>query len=69
MQCGERIVSVNSMDDMFQRFIDALLRFFNTGVSCIDKSETLEITAIIEAGQKALADLDTWISVQQIKEA
>ena len=54
---------VGEMNDYFPCFIEAMLRFFNTGISMIPKEETLEIAALIEAGSAALTSQDTWVEV------
>lgn len=56
-------LSIDTMDDFFPRFIDAMLTFFETGISSAPKEQTLEITALIEAGTVALATPDQWILV------
>jgi len=57
------IVVVNEMQDYFARFIDAMLGFFETGESPIPIEQTLEVTALIEAGSEALKTLDVWVEV------
>jgi len=51
--------------EIFPRQIHALLDFFESGIPPVPKAETLEIMALIEAGRKALASPDTWISVEK----
>ena len=60
-QTDEKSVVLNGMNDFFARFMDAMLGFFNTGVPRVDPCETLEIAALIEAGQAALDAPDTWV--------
>lgn len=55
--------SLDTMDDFFPRFIDAMLTFFDTGLSPIPVAQTLEIAALIEAGLEGLKRGDQWISV------
>lgn len=50
---------------MFTRLIDAMMNFFETGLSPVPKEETLEVMALIEAGEKALENRDTWIRIEQ----
>jgi predicted dehydrogenase len=57
------LVVIDSMDDFFPRFIEAMLSFFDSGESPIPKEQTLEITALIEAGTAALAQPDSWVAV------
>ena len=54
---------VNQMSDFFPRFIDAMLQFFTTGGSLVPVEQTLEITALIEAGNAALKTQDQWVKV------
>lgn len=56
-------LSIDMMDDFFTRFIDAMLAFFDTGVSPIPPAQTLEIAALIEAGSTALGKRDSWVAV------
>jgi len=56
-------LAINEMDDFFPRFIEAMLRFFETGVSLVPKVETLEIAALLEAGADALRTPGTWVDV------
>lgn len=56
-------LNIDTMDDFFPRFIDAMLTFFETGVSSAPREQTLEIAALIEAGTAALATPDQWVSV------
>jgi predicted dehydrogenase len=55
--------SLDTMDDFFPRFIDAMLTFFDTGRSPIPVAQTLEIAALIEAGQQGLTQRDQWVPV------
>lgn len=57
------VVVVNDMQDFFPRFIDAMLGFFETGQSPIPIEQTLEVTALIEAGSLALKTPDVWVAV------
>ncbi len=54
---------INEMNDFFQLFIEAMLKFFDTGVSPVPKAQTLEIAALVQAGQAALSKPDKWIKV------
>lgn len=63
-QHGENLgFSVESFDDFFDGFIDAMLEFFRTGISSVPAKETLEIMAILEAGNASLAARDAWFPV------
>jgi predicted dehydrogenase len=59
---GQALV-INTMNDFFDRFLDGMLEFFNTGVSSIPPAQTLEIAALVETGIKALDTPDTWVPV------
>jgi len=61
---GEEPLVIDAMDDFFPRFIDAMLAFFESGVSPIPKEQTLEIAALIEAGTAALKSRDRWVDVR-----
>lgn len=56
-------VFIPECTDMFNRLIEGVLQFFDTGLPPVPKEETLEIMALIEAGQAALASRDVWIPV------
>ncbi|MBE0697787.1 MAG: hypothetical protein IH586_12770 [Anaerolineaceae bacterium] len=56
---------VGECSEIFPRQIHSLLDFFESGKPPVPKEETLEIMALIEAGQNALARYDTWITVEQ----
>jgi predicted dehydrogenase len=59
----KKLTEINTMNDFFPRFIEAMLRYFDTGENVVPKAETLEIVALIEAGTASLAKPDTWIAV------
>jgi len=66
-QYGEdKSLSVDTMDDFFPRFVEAMLAFFDSGISVIPQAQTLEIAALIEAGNAALSRPDTWVTVPAI---
>jgi len=54
---------VDSMTDFFPRFIEGMLRFFETGEAPFPVEQTLEIAAILEAGTAALTTPDEWVDV------
>ena len=56
---------ISDCTDIFQRLIDSMLSFFETGKPPVPKEETLTIMALIEAGSKALANDDVWIEVEK----
>jgi hypothetical protein len=51
--------------EIFTRQIHSLLDFFETGNPPVPRQETLEIMALIEAGRKAVASYDTWVTVEK----
>ena len=66
VQYGESgVLVVNDMPDFFPRFIEAMLKFFDTGESVIPLEQTLEIAAILEAGTAALKTPNQWVTVPQ----
>ncbi|MGQ9455009.1 MAG: Gfo/Idh/MocA family protein [Armatimonadota bacterium] len=56
-------VIADSMSDFFPRFIESMLGFFESGKSPIPIEQTLEVTAILEAGTKALQKPNEWVDV------
>jgi predicted dehydrogenase len=64
VQYGESgTITVNEMSDFFPRFIEAMLSFFDTGQPQAPPDQTLEITAILEAGTQALKTPGQWVQV------
>lgn len=64
VQYGEtETLVVNEMSDFFPRFIEAMLGFFDTGVSPVPSEQTLAIAAILEAGTAALKCPDEWVNI------
>jgi predicted dehydrogenase len=59
----KKVVEINTMNDFFPRFIEAMLAYFDTGKITVPKAETLEIVALIEAGTAALKKPDKWVAV------
>jgi len=62
---GGEGVFVGETSAIFDRLIDAILDFYESGKPPVPKAETLEIMALIEAGREALANKDSWIEVKQ----
>lgn len=58
-----RTVSVPAMSNTFPNFIKAMCDFFKTGDIKAAHDETVAIMGIIEAGNKALANPNTWIEI------
>jgi hypothetical protein len=64
IQYGEdKSICLSQMKGFFPIFIEENLKFFNSGVNEIPKTETLEIIALIEAGTIALQQPGVWIDV------
>lgn len=63
---GGKSLVIDQMADFFPRFIDGLLSFFDTGTPGAPGRETLEIIAILEAGNEALANPGNWQPVGRI---
>ena len=63
---ADKCVVINEMADFFPRFIEAMLKFFDTGISPVPVRQTLEIAALIEAGTKALETPDKWVKVGSV---
>lgn len=55
------IVVLKELPDYFPRFIDAMLAFFESKEPSVPIEQTLEITALIEAGVTALKTPDQWV--------
>jgi predicted dehydrogenase len=47
----------------FPRFMEGVLRFFDTGDAPVSSAETLEVMALIDAGKQALKQPDEWVAV------
>jgi hypothetical protein len=59
----EGLVVANDMTDFFPCFIEAMLAFFQTGESLVPIEQTLEVAAILEAGNQALRTPDQWVEI------
>lgn len=59
-------IFIGQCSDIFPRLINGMLDFFETGKSPVSREETLEIMALIEAGNKALKNYDTWVNVERL---
>lgn len=57
---------IGQCSDIFPRMIHAILDFFESGQPPVEKTETLAIMAMIEAGGKALQNPDAWVSVESV---
>ncbi len=56
---------INEMADFFPRFVEGMLKFFDTTIPLVPKEQTLEVAALIEAGMQALTKPDRWVKVKQ----
>lgn len=54
---------IDQMSDFFPRFIDAMLRFFQTARASAPKEQTIEIAALLQAGCAGLERMDQWVDV------
>lgn len=63
---NDKSLAIDTMNDFFPRFMNAMLAFLDTGKSPVPERETLEIAALIEAGHSALKIPDTWTPVPQV---
>lgn len=59
---GVNIPAVNG--GFFTTFIDQMLGFFESRNPVVPREETLEVMAILDAGNRALKNADTWMPVQ-----
>jgi hypothetical protein len=60
---ADKVVVINDMNDFLARFVEGMLRFFQTGESLAPREQTLEIAALIEAGTAGLNYMDQWVAV------
>ena len=49
--------------DYFCLFIDAMIKFFDTGISPVPKEQTIDVIAVREAGIKAFKSPFNWVEV------
>jgi predicted dehydrogenase len=56
-------VVISSMGYFFPGLIEAMLKFYDTGVSPIPQEETIEISAIVATGIKALEMPGEWLDI------
>jgi len=56
-------VVLDSMGEFFPGLLDAVLEFFDTGVSPVPKEETIEIARILAAGVSAQKSLGEWMHI------
>lgn len=57
---------INQCTDIFQLLVHSMLEFFKTGKPPVSRDETLEIMALIDAGNKALENDDKWIEIEKL---
>lgn len=58
-------LSIDNMDDFFSLFIDAMLSFFETRLSPVPNSQTIEVMAIRAAGLEAMKTPDQWVFIDR----
>ena len=61
-QSGE-VVSIPTMSNTFLNLIEAMLQFFQTGISPVDRSQTIAIAGVIDALIRAEKTLGSWVNV------
>lgn len=54
---------IDVMEDFFPGLMDAMLRFFKTGLAPVPEAQTIEVTAILQAANLGLATPDQWVPV------
>ncbi len=59
----EGALVINQHSSFFPNLIEAILKFFDTGVSPIAPAETIEIAAVVAAGVRALKTPGKWVKV------
>lgn len=60
-----QLAAVREMTGFFPLFIEAMLNFFETGVSPIPEEQTLEIITLLEAGNRAAQFPDQWLTIMR----
>jgi len=58
-------LSIDKIEDFFPRFIDAMLTFFETRLSPVPNSQTIEIMAIRATGLEAMKTPDQWVPIDR----
>ena len=56
--------TVTIRSDYMRLFIDAMLTFFDTGLSPVSHAQTVEVMAIRCAGERAMREPFSWISIE-----
>lgn len=54
------------VDNYWKGFVNALLKFFDTGVPAVPRAETFETIAMVEAGLTAMLHPDVWVHVPTV---
>lgn len=57
------VSAIPDMSDYFERFLIAMLHFFETGKGGVPKEQTITVSAIIEAAYKAMDAPGTWVDI------
>lgn len=63
---GSSVTFKQISSDTFGGLIKDMLRFFETGVTSFDGSETLEVNRIMVAAIKAKNEPDTWLEIEEV---
>lgn len=64
VQYGEKSsLTMTNVTDYFPRFVEAMLKFFDTRQSSVPVEQTIEIAAILEAATTALKNCGQWADV------
>ncbi len=64
VQYGDnQCIAIDTIDDFYPGLIEAMLHFFETGVSPISEEQTLEVAALNEAGVASLEAPYQWVKV------
>ena len=63
LYAADRIETIGEMGDFFPNLLAAILDFFATGKSPVDRAETIEIAALVRAAIDAQATPDRWVDL------
>lgn len=62
------VSTIADMSNYFDRFLSAMLHFFETGEGAVPKEQTLAIAGMIETAHKAIQSPGTWFPIGQVIE-
>lgn len=60
---GDHAVVIQGASDFYQQFIKQLVGFFEDGKPRVPAEETLQVITILEYGNKAMEQPDTWVTL------